>query len=315
MDDNYTDPIGIDAMTLRFLDVFLLHCLLADSPPDTPSEIRELAQNQHLTAARGREPGLELLRRGQPVKLTDWGLELIEQLQPIADALDELEGTDAHALAVAHAEFIQMEVLGERPVVVPHVHRIACRAIVRAHHHRPAGDRHHRIADIALDVDAAMPPTTAARRTEFASPFARLVGLVDVAIARRRPRQSAFARLRFLRLGAVALLFGQRELLRDGVARARVGVAGGVSTAVQEAGLQATQETRTAEESALNIGASVVLGGLLGGGANLLTRAEHDTASAALHSTTASTSASTWPSASISLQPAGAGCSACTAVR
>jgi glutamate--cysteine ligase len=103
MDLNPFEPIGIDAMTLRFLDVFLLHCLLADSPPDTPSEIRELAQNQHLTAARGREPGLELLRRGQSVKLADWGLELIEQLQPIADALDELEGTDAHALAVAHA--------------------------------------------------------------------------------------------------------------------------------------------------------------------------------------------------------------------
>src|SRR5690606_19707054 len=86
-----------------FLDVFLLHCLLADSPPDTPGEIRELAQNQHLTAARGREPGLELLRRGSPVKLLDWGLEIIEQLQPIADALDELQGTDAHAQAVAHA--------------------------------------------------------------------------------------------------------------------------------------------------------------------------------------------------------------------
>jgi glutamate--cysteine ligase len=53
MDLNPFEPIGIDAMTLRFLDVFLLHCLLADSPPDTPSEIRELAQNQHLTAARG----------------------------------------------------------------------------------------------------------------------------------------------------------------------------------------------------------------------------------------------------------------------
>jgi glutamate--cysteine ligase len=55
MDLNPFEPIGIDAMTLRFLDVFLLHCLLADSPPDTPSEIRELAQNQHLTAARGRQ--------------------------------------------------------------------------------------------------------------------------------------------------------------------------------------------------------------------------------------------------------------------
>ncbi|HWS74956.1 MAG TPA: glutamate--cysteine ligase, partial [Quisquiliibacterium sp.] len=44
--------IGIGEGTLRFLDVFLLHCLLSDSPPDTPDEIRELAYNQHLTAAR-----------------------------------------------------------------------------------------------------------------------------------------------------------------------------------------------------------------------------------------------------------------------
>src|SRR5439155_9742903 len=29
-------PIGITADTMRFLDVFLLHCLLCDSPPDTP---------------------------------------------------------------------------------------------------------------------------------------------------------------------------------------------------------------------------------------------------------------------------------------
>ncbi len=56
MDLNPFEPIGIGATTLRFLDVFLLHCLLADSPPDTPAEIRELGENQHLTAARGREP-------------------------------------------------------------------------------------------------------------------------------------------------------------------------------------------------------------------------------------------------------------------
>src|SRR5207247_3020408 len=35
-------PIGIKAQTLRFLDVFLLHCLLADSPDDTPQEIAAL---------------------------------------------------------------------------------------------------------------------------------------------------------------------------------------------------------------------------------------------------------------------------------
>ena len=103
MDLDPFEPIGIQARTLRFLDVFLLHCLLADSPPDTPSEIRELAQNQHLTAARGREPGLELLRRGAPIKLVDWGLDIIEQLRPIAEQLDALDDGDAHTQAVAHA--------------------------------------------------------------------------------------------------------------------------------------------------------------------------------------------------------------------
>lgn len=46
-----------------------------------------------------------------------------------------------------------------------------------------------------------------------------------------------------------------------------VGAAAGVGTAVQEAGLQATQEMRTARETALNIGGSVILGGLIGGAA------------------------------------------------
>jgi hypothetical protein len=51
---------------------------------------------------------------------------------------------------------------------------------------------------------------------------------------------------------------------------AAVGVAAGVGAAVQEAGLQATQEERTAGESALAIGASVLLGGAIGAGASKL---------------------------------------------
>ena len=54
-------PIGIKAQTIRFLDIFLLHCLLADSPPDTPQEIARMGRNQHKTAAYGREPGLRLV--------------------------------------------------------------------------------------------------------------------------------------------------------------------------------------------------------------------------------------------------------------
>lgn len=44
----------------------------------------------------------------------------------------------------------------------------------------------------------------------------------------------------------------------------RVGVGAGLDASVSEAALQATQVTRTAEETALNIGGSVILGGALG---------------------------------------------------
>lgn len=45
----------------------------------------------------------------------------------------------------------------------------------------------------------------------------------------------------------------------------RLAIASGIDAAVSETGLQATQATRTAQETVLNIGGSVVLGGALGG--------------------------------------------------
>lgn len=64
---------------------------------------------------------------------------------------------------------------------------------------------------------------------------------------------------------------------------ASVGAGAGAQSAVQEAGLQAIQETRTGTESALNIGSSVLLGSLLGwGGAAILSRGEMRSAIAAV---------------------------------
>ncbi|MFN4360185.1 MAG: glutamate--cysteine ligase [Hylemonella sp.] len=103
MDLDPFEPVGIQAQTLRFLDVFLLHCLTSASPPDTPQEITELARNQHLTAARGREPGLQLLRDGRAVALRDWGLELVQACEPIARALDAAHGSGDYSAAVAAA--------------------------------------------------------------------------------------------------------------------------------------------------------------------------------------------------------------------
>jgi glutamate--cysteine ligase len=96
--------IGITAQTLRFLDVFLLHCLLSDSPRDTPQEIAALGRNQHKTAAFGRQPGLMLERGGREVALTEWGAELVDAFAPIAAALDGVHQTTDYGDALRAAQ-------------------------------------------------------------------------------------------------------------------------------------------------------------------------------------------------------------------
>jgi glutamate--cysteine ligase len=97
-------PVGIQPQTIRFLDVFLLHCLLQDSPPDTPKEIAELGRNQHRAASHGREPGLALEREGRPVLLMDWAAEILADCALIADALDAAHGGSDYAQALAAAQ-------------------------------------------------------------------------------------------------------------------------------------------------------------------------------------------------------------------
>jgi glutamate--cysteine ligase len=96
-------PTGIDARTMRFLDIFLLHCLLSDSPPDSPAEIAALGRNQHRAAARGREPGLRLERDGGEVEIVAWGAELLAACAPIAEALDASAGSADYRDALSHA--------------------------------------------------------------------------------------------------------------------------------------------------------------------------------------------------------------------
>ncbi|HUQ77146.1 MAG TPA: glutamate--cysteine ligase [Burkholderiales bacterium] len=101
-------PIGITPLTCRFLDVFLLHCLLADSPPDTPREIAEVRRNLQLVAVRGREPGLVLERDGGTTGFADWAKEILADCEPLAAKLDAQFGGAAYRESV-HAMFKLIE--------------------------------------------------------------------------------------------------------------------------------------------------------------------------------------------------------------
>ena len=103
LDLNPFVAVGIDAQTVRFIDVLLLHCLLSDSPPDTPEEIAALGRNQHLVAARGRDLGLRLHCGGKAVTLADWGTEVLDECAAIAAALDAMHGGSAYREALDSA--------------------------------------------------------------------------------------------------------------------------------------------------------------------------------------------------------------------
>ena len=88
---------GIDANTMRFLDVFLLLCLLAESPPDSAEESESMWRNQLAVVEEGRRPGLSLAMGGAALS---WAHELIDGCAELAAGMDTGVGGDAHMRAV-----------------------------------------------------------------------------------------------------------------------------------------------------------------------------------------------------------------------
>ncbi len=95
-------PLGVQADTLRFLRLLLLHALLDDSPPIGPEEAEAIDKNQSLAAHRGRDPALTLHHPDGPIPLRDWGLAILDRLTPLATLLDHIEGGEAHQHSLQH---------------------------------------------------------------------------------------------------------------------------------------------------------------------------------------------------------------------
>ncbi len=88
IDLNPFEPMGINLEQIRFIDTFLLLCLLADSPEDSREETARMDRNQAAVVEKGREPELTLERDGKMTALADWAKELLTQCEPISQLLD-----------------------------------------------------------------------------------------------------------------------------------------------------------------------------------------------------------------------------------
>jgi glutamate--cysteine ligase len=100
LDINPFLPLGIDLTESRFLDAFLLFCAMQDSPILEHDECHACTDNFLSVVKEGRRPGLLLQRNGQPVALHAWANELLEQILPLAELLDQSQGGSAHSQAL-----------------------------------------------------------------------------------------------------------------------------------------------------------------------------------------------------------------------
>lgn len=100
LDLNPYEPVGISENQMRFLDTFLLYCLLEDSPESNDTEYRQIQENQRKMVYQGRDPDLTLYDRGQQRNIRQWGDELINSMGQIAKLLDRGSQTTAHQQAL-----------------------------------------------------------------------------------------------------------------------------------------------------------------------------------------------------------------------
>ena len=100
LDINMFDPSGINQNTMRFIEAFLIYCLLEDSPHLDGAEFEEIRHNHTGTAKRGRDPEFRLRRDGKAVELRDWANEIMINVLAVAETIDRHEGDGSYAAAV-----------------------------------------------------------------------------------------------------------------------------------------------------------------------------------------------------------------------
>lgn len=88
LDINVFDPSGINQNTMRFLESFLLYCLLEDSPKISDAELEDISHNHTGTAKQGRDPEFRLRRDGSETTLRAWAREILDKVHAVSEVLD-----------------------------------------------------------------------------------------------------------------------------------------------------------------------------------------------------------------------------------
>jgi glutamate--cysteine ligase len=100
LDISVDDPAGINQNTMRFMEAFLIYCLLEDSPLFDDAALEETKRNQSVMAREGRDPAVRMLREGRETTVQEWASEILDGVRAIAARIDGEDGGDCYMQAV-----------------------------------------------------------------------------------------------------------------------------------------------------------------------------------------------------------------------
>ena len=166
LDINVDDPAGINQNTMRFIEVFLIYCLLENSPPMDDASLDETKRNQTCTAKEGRDPAFRLRRDGVDVALGVWASEILDKVSGIAELIDRAGGGEAYVQAVR-----SMQELVSNPMATPSARLLEelRKADCSFFEFALSGARHNR------DYFSSIVPLSSARNSEFEAEVSRSI--------------------------------------------------------------------------------------------------------------------------------------------
>lgn len=114
LDINLFDPAGINQNTMRFIEAFLIYCLLDDSPKLDADSLGEISRNHTGTARQGRDPDFRLMRNGTPATVQAWGREILSNVFAVAEVIDR------HGASTSYVDSVRlMQDIVENPDKTP----------------------------------------------------------------------------------------------------------------------------------------------------------------------------------------------------
>jgi glutamate--cysteine ligase len=92
LDINPFEPLGINKSQMNFIDLFLLWCIVQESPMIEPTECSLLRDNSERVALMGRKPDLGIYFNGEIEPIKPLSERILKQIYQFAEVVDEHEG-------------------------------------------------------------------------------------------------------------------------------------------------------------------------------------------------------------------------------